>query len=151
CEVQSYVYAARCAGAALARALGRAERAASLDAAAAQLRARFERAFWCDELGSYALALDGDKQPCRGRASNAGHCLFAAIASTEHARGVTDALLDERAFSGWGIRTLDAGEARYNPISYHNGSVWPHDNAIIAMGMARYGHKEACARVLSSL
>jgi glycogen debranching enzyme len=85
------------------------------------------------------------------RASNAGHCLFAGIASAERAHRVVEALLGDRGFSGWGIRTLDAAEARYNPISYHNGSVWPHDNAIIAMGMARYGHKQACARVLSAL
>jgi glycogen debranching enzyme len=151
CEVQSYVYAARRAGAALARALGFADRAAALDAQADELRARFERAFWSEELGSYALALDGDKRPCLVRASNAGHCLFSGIADPERALRVVGALLDDRAFSGWGIRTLDAAEARYNPISYHNGSVWPHDNAIIAMGMARYGHKQACARVLSAL
>jgi glycogen debranching enzyme len=151
CEVQGYVYAARRAGATLARALGDGSRAAVLDDQAEQLRARFERAFWCEPLGTYALALDGDKRPCAVRASNAGHCLFAGIASAEHACRVVEALLDDRGFSGWGIRTLDAAEARYNPISYHNGSVWPHDNAIIAMGMARYGHKHACARVLSAL
>jgi glycogen debranching enzyme len=151
CEVQGYVYAARRAGAVLARSLGLADRALQLDARADELRVRFERAFWCEDLGTYALALDGDKRRCSVRASNAGHCLFAGIASPEHARRVIATLLDERAFSGWGIRTLDAAEARYNPISYHNGSVWPHDNAIIAMGMARYGHKHACARVLSAL
>jgi glycogen debranching enzyme len=151
CEVQSYVYAARRAGAALARALGFADRAAALDTEADELRVRFERAFWSEELGSYALALDGEKRPCLVRASNAGHCLFSGIADPEHALRVVAALLDDRAFSGWGIRTLDTAEARYNPISYHNGSVWPHDNAIIAMGMARYGHKQACARVLSAL
>ena len=151
CEVQGYVYAARRAGAVLARVLGQPTRAAMLDDQAEQLRARFELAFWCEELGTYALALDGDKQPCTVRASNAGHCLFAGIASAERARRVVAVLLDDPAFSGWGIRTLDTTEARYNPISYHNGSVWPHDNAIIAMGMARYGHKEGCARVLNAL
>jgi len=151
CEVQGYAYAARRAGAVLARALGYAERAAMLDGQAEQLRARFELAFWCEELGTYALALDGDKRPCAVRASNAGHCLFAGIASPDRARRVIDVLLDDHLFSGWGIRTLDTAEARYNPISYHNGSVWPHDNAIIAMGMARYGHKQGCARVLSAL
>jgi glycogen debranching enzyme len=151
CEVQGYVYAARRAGAGLARVLGIADRAAELDARADELRVRFERAFWCEELGTYALALDGDKRRCAVRASNAGHCLFSGIASPEHAHRVVATLLDERAFSGWGIRTLDAAEARYNPISYHNGSVWPHDNSIIAMGMARYGHKHACARLLSAL
>jgi len=122
-----------------------------LDGQAEQLRARFELAFWCEELGTYALALDGGKQPCAVRASNAGHCLFTGIASAERARRVVEVLLGGHTFSGWGIRTLDTSEARYNPISYHNGSVWPHDNAIIAMGMARYGHKQACARVLSAL
>lgn len=151
CEVQGYAYAARRAGAALAGALGFADRAAQLDDDAETLRGRFERAFWCEELGSYALALDGDKRPCQVRASNAGHSLFAGIASPERAHRVIDALLDDRSFSGWGIRTLDAAEARYNPLSYHNGSVWPHDNAIIAMGMARYGHKQACARVAGAL
>jgi glycogen debranching enzyme len=151
CEVQGYAYAARRAGAALARALGLGDRAAGLDRDADALRERFERAFWSEELGSYALALDGDKRPCLVRASNAGHCLFTGIASPERARRVVATLLDDRTFSGWGIRTLDAGEARYNPLSYHNGSVWPHDNAIIALGMARYGHKHGCARVLSAL
>ena len=151
CEVQGYVYAALRAGAALATALGIGDRAAELHADADQLRARFERAFWCEDLGSYVLALDGDKRPCAVRASNAGHCLFAGIASNERARRVVDALLDDRSFSGWGIRTLDAAEARYNPISYHNGSVWPHDNALIALGMARYGYKDACARITSGL
>jgi glycogen debranching enzyme len=151
CEVQGYAYAARRAGAVLARALGLIDRATVLDDLAERLRARFETAFWCEELGTYALALDGSKRPCAVRASNAGHCLFAGIASPERASRVIDVLLNEHTFSGWGIRTLDSAEARYNPISYHNGSVWPHDNAIIAMGMARYGHKHACARVLSAL
>ena len=126
-------------------------RAAELDRQADVLRDRFERAFWCEDLGTYALALDGDKRPCRVRSSNAGHCLFTGIVDPARAGRVVAALTDERAFSGWGIRTLAAGERRYNPISYHNGSVWPHDNAIVAMGMARYGYKEACARVLSGL
>jgi glycogen debranching enzyme len=151
CEVQGYAYAARRAGAVLARALGLADRAQALDDQAERLSARFEAMFWCEKLGTYALALDGDKRPCEVRASNAGHCLFTGIVSPERAARVIDVLLHDHTFSGWGIRTLDSGEARYNPLSYHNGSVWPHDNAIIAMGMARYGHKHACARVLSAL
>ncbi|HEX3758042.1 MAG TPA: glycogen debranching N-terminal domain-containing protein [Kofleriaceae bacterium] len=151
CEVQGYAYAARRAGAQLAAALGHTDRAAALAAAADQLQQRFERAFWSEQIGSYALALDGDKRPCEVRASNAGHALFTQIASAGRARCVVDALLDERSFSGWGIRTLDAAEARYNPISYHNGSVWPHDNALIALGMARYGYKQACARITGAL
>jgi glycogen debranching enzyme len=151
CEVQGYVYAARRAAAELARVMGDPARATHLEQQADDLRERFERAFWCEDLATYALALDGAKRPCRVRSSNAGHTLFAGIASHERARLVVDGLLDERAFSGWGIRTLDATAARYNPISYHNGSVWPHDNAMLAMGMARYGHKQAAARLLSSL
>ncbi len=150
-EVQGYVYAARRAGAELARALGETERASKLDKTAEALRERFEKAFWCEELGTYALALDAQRKQCRVRASNAGHCLFAGIVEPARARRVVETLLDERSFSGWGVRTLDARAARYNPISYHNGSVWPHDNAIIAMGMARYGFKQGCSRILSSL
>jgi glycogen debranching enzyme len=151
CEVQGYVYAARRAGAELARVVGEPERAAELERQAEALRDQFERAFWCEELGTYALALDGDKRPCRVRTSNAGHCLFTGIADPAHAHRVVETLLDERTFTGWGLRTLDAREGRYNPISYHNGSVWPHDNAVIAMGMARYGHKQACTRILAGL
>jgi glycogen debranching enzyme len=112
---------------------------------------RFEKAFWCDELSTYALALDGSKEPCRVRTSNAGNCLFAGIATEERARRVAAALTDEISFSGWRIRTVAASEARYNPMSYHNGSVWPHDNALIAAGFARHGLKESAATVLAGL
>ncbi len=139
CEVQGYVYAARRAGAALAAMLGQTQRAGQLMRQAEALRAQFERTFWCEELSTYAVALDGDKQPCRLRASNAGHCLFAGIASPQHAQRVARTLLSPASFSGWGVRTLAASECRYNPMSYHNGSVWPHDNALIAHGLARYG------------
>jgi glycogen debranching enzyme len=143
CEVQGYVYAAKRAGAALAALLGRAGEAAELERQAERLRERFEEAFWCEELSSYALALDGDKRPCRVRTSNAGQCLFSGIASPERARRLARTLLVPESFSGWGIRTVAASEARYNPMSYHNGSVWPHDNALIAWGLARYGHQDA--------
>ncbi len=151
CEVQGYVFAARRAAAALARVLGQEERAKQLERQAEELRQRFEDAFWCEALGTYALALDGAKRPCRVRTSNAGHCLFAGIASPERARRVAQTLLEDAAYSGWGIRTVDSGEVRYNPMSYHNGSVWPHDNALIAAGFARYGLKEAAVRLLSGL
>jgi glycogen debranching enzyme len=150
-EVQAYVYAARMAAAQLATVLGFLERAGVLMRQAAELRDRFERQFWCEDLSTYALALDGDKRQLRVRSSNAGHALFAGIADRERARRVVATLFDERSFSGWGIRTLDAGARRYNPISYHNGSVWPHDNALIAMGLARYGHKHEAARLLAGL
>lgn len=151
CEVQGYVYAAKCAAAKLAAAFGDGERARALAEAAAALRDRFEAAFWCDDLSTYALALDGAKRPCRVRTSNAGHCLFAGIATEEHARRVAATLTDEASYSGWGVRTVAAGEARYNPMSYHNGSIWPHDNALIAAGFARYGLKDEAARILTGL
>jgi glycogen debranching enzyme len=151
CEVQGYVYAAKQAAARLAAVLGQAERARELTRQAQQLQTRFEQAFWCDDLGTYALALDGDKRPCRVRASNAGHCLLTGIASPEHARQLAQTLLSADFYSGWGIRTLAASEVRYNPMSYHNGSVWPHDNALIAYGLARYGLKEEVLRIFTGL
>jgi glycogen debranching enzyme len=150
-EVQGYVFAAKRAAAGCARALGRGELAERLEAEAAQLAERFERAFWCPELQSYAPALDGAKNPCRIRASNAGQVLFTGIASAERAACIADGLLQPQFFSGWGIRTVAAGEARYNPMSYHNGSIWPHDNALIALGLARYGQKAAVERVFGAL
>src|ERR1041384_7184106 len=103
------------------------------------MRPRFEQHFWSEELGTYVLALDGAKRPCRVRTSNAGHALLSGIASPDRALRVVAQLLGQDFFSGWGIRTLAVTEARYNPMSYHNGSIWPHDNALIALGMARYG------------
>ena len=151
CEVQGYVYAAKTAAGELAKILGDAARSRELFKQAETLRRRFEKAFWCDDLSTYALALDGHKQPCRVRSSNAGHCLFTGIATAERARRVATTLTDETSFSGWGIRTLASNEARYNPMSYHNGSVWPHDNSLIAAGFARYGFKESAAMVLTGL
>jgi glycogen debranching enzyme len=151
CEVQGYVYAAKHRAAGLAFVRGDVPRATELTRQAEALRERFERAFWCDDLGTYALALDGDKEACRVRSSNAGHCLFTGIATAEQAAGVARTLFRPESFSGWGVRTLDAGEARYNPMSYHNGSVWPHDNAVVAAGLARYGHKAEALRILDGL
>jgi glycogen debranching enzyme len=139
CEVQGYVHMAKREAARIARALGNEGGAIALEAQADALARRFEHAFWCDDIGTYALALDGKGEPCRVRASNAGHCLFAGIASPPRARRVAEGLFHGELFSGWGVRTLAAGERRYNPMSYHNGSVWPHDNALIAQGLARYG------------
>ena len=150
-EIQGYVFAARNAAAGLADALALPERAAELRAQAEVLRARFEDAFWDDELGTYGIALDGDKGLCRVPTSNPGHCLWTGIASDEHAASVVKHLLDDAMFSGWGIRTVAAGQARYNPMSYHNGSIWPHDNAIAAMGMARYGNVDGAVRVMHGL
>ena len=151
CEVQGYVFAAKRHASKLARALGEEGEGERLSGEAEFLRQRFENEFWCEDLQSYALALDGDKKPCRVRASNAGHALFAEIASPERARLVARSLLASQAFSGWGVRTLSAGQPRYNPMSYHNGSVWPHDNAMIALGLARYGMKAEVLRVTSAM
>ncbi|MGA2342362.1 MAG: amylo-alpha-1,6-glucosidase, partial [Steroidobacteraceae bacterium] len=137
--------------AALAEALGRPDRAAALAAQAEALRQGFEAKFWCEELSVYALALDGAKQPCRVVSSNAGQVLFTGIASAERAQRVARTLLSPSIFNGWGIRTIASSEARYNPMSYHNGSVWPHDNGLIALGFARYGQKQAAAKVFGAL
>jgi glycogen debranching enzyme len=139
-EVQAYAYAARRAAAALASALGEARAAELLLAKAEDLRLRFETAFWCEELDTYAIALDGKKNPCRIRSSNAGHCLFAGIADPERAARVARTLTGPDSFSGWGVRTIAQTEARFNPMAYHNGSIWPHDTALIAAGLTRYGH-----------
>ena len=151
CEVQGYVYAARKSAATMAQALGHEERAAQLRLEAQTLQHQFEGAFWCDDLSTYAIALDGKKRPCRVRSSNAGHCLYAGIASRKHAAAVAEVLMNTQSFSGWGIRTVAAGKARYNPMSYHNGSIWPHDSAIVAAGLARYGYKEAAGKILTGL
>ncbi|MFW5655646.1 MAG: glycogen debranching N-terminal domain-containing protein [Roseicyclus sp.] len=151
CEVQGYAYAALRGAARIATALGDAPRAADLDAEAAALRERFDKDFWCDEIGMYALALDGDKRPCRIRASNAGHALWSGIAAPQRAEAIADQFMGPGFFSGWGVRTVPLGEARYNPMSYHNGSVWPHDNAILAAGLARYGFKKQAARIFTAL
>jgi glycogen debranching enzyme len=150
-EVQGYAYAAYTGAASLASALGKAGRAKELTANAQTLKDRFDAAFWLDELGIYALALDGAKRPLRVVTSNAGHALFAGIAMPDRALRVAEALLAPALFSGWGIRTVATAEARYNPMSYHNGSVWPHDNALIALGFARYGLKAPALRVLDGL
>jgi glycogen debranching enzyme len=151
CEVQGYVYAARQAAAGIAAALGDPERAAALTAAAAELAEKFDAAFWDERLGFYVLALDGEKAPCRVLASNAGHALFTGIARPYRACRVADRLMGPEFFSGWGIRTLGHGQPRYNPMSYHNGSVWPHDNGLIGLGLARYGRAEDAARLCDAL
>ena len=151
CEVQGYTYAAKRGAAYLALVLGDRERSSVLESQAATLRQRFDDAFWCDEISTYSLALDGEKKQCKVRTSNPGHCLYTGIASADHAYGVAHSLISKELFSGWGIRTVASGEPRYNPISYHNGSVWPHDNALIAAGLARYGFKDMAAEILSGM
>jgi glycogen debranching enzyme len=150
-EVQGYVYCAKHLAANCAERLGRSDRARRLRAEADLLAQRFDASFWCPEIETYALALDGNKEPCRVRSSNAGQVLFTGIAKPERATKVADGLLRPQFFSGWGIRTIANTEARYNPMSYHNGSIWPHDNALIALGLARYGHKRSVERVFKGL
>ncbi|HKY01774.1 MAG TPA: amylo-alpha-1,6-glucosidase [Burkholderiales bacterium] len=151
CEVQGYVYLARKLAAQAARALGENNFAAQLETSAETLRLRFETHFWVESMGFYALALDGNKEQCRVRTSNAGQVLFSGIAAPERAAKVAETLFGRDFFSGWGIRTVSTREARYNPTSYHNGSIWPHDNAIIALGLSRYGRMTDVLRLGVSL
>ena len=150
-EVQGYVYCAKQTAARCAERLGHSKQARHLKAQADELAQRFDASFWCPELGTYAMALDGNKQPCRVRSSNAGQVLFTGIARPERAAEVADLLLRPQFFTGWGIRTIANTEARYNPMSYHNGSIWPHDNALIALGLARYGRQRAVERLFKGL
>ena len=139
-EAQAYKYAALLGAADVLTELGEADRARALTAAAAELRDRFEHDFWLDPEGFYALALDGAGAPCRVVSSNPGHCLWLGMTGPDRAAAVVKRLMAEEMFSGWGVRTLSSRERLYNPMSYHNGSVWPHDTAIAAAGLRRYGH-----------
>lgn len=150
-EVQGYVYQAKIQASELALLFGYSKKAKKLRRQAQELKARFQQAFWSEEIKSYALALDRYKNPCRVRASSAGHCLFAGIASKNYARKMVENFFKPEFFTGWGIRTLSSREARFNPMSYHNGSVWPHDNALIAYGLARYGFKKGCLKIMTGL
>jgi glycogen debranching enzyme len=151
CEVQGYVFAAKQAASRIARACGDTPLAEKLAAEAEAMRQRIETAFWCEDVGTYGIALDRDKRACRVRSSNAGHLLLTGVPSAERATRVARQLLESNSFSGFGIRTIAAGEARFNPMSYHNGSVWPHDNALIGIGLARYGLRAEAARLLEGL
>ncbi|HEX3181852.1 MAG TPA: amylo-alpha-1,6-glucosidase [Beijerinckiaceae bacterium] len=150
-EVQGYCYAAFRAMAMLAARRGDEARCAHWNGQADRLRDATEARFWMHESGLYALALDGNGRPCRVRSSNSGQLLYTGLPSPERARAVIDNLLTGPFNSGWGIRTLAEGEARYNPMSYHNGSVWPHDTALCAAGMARYGERAGVIRILDEM
>ncbi len=150
-EVQGYVFAGKQLAARCARRLEKAGLAEKLDAEAKRLAQHFEEAFWCEELGTYALALDGAKRPCAVRTSNAGQLLFSGMIREDRARKVAADLMRPHFFTGWGIRTVALGEARYNPMSYHDGSIWPHDNALITLGLARYGLKHSVEHVFKGL
>jgi glycogen debranching enzyme len=148
CEIQGYAYDARRRTARLARLLwGDPAWADRLDADADHLRDRFEQAFWLPDKGFYALALDGHGVPVPTLTSNLGHLLWSGIVAEEHVDAVAGRLLHEDLFSGWGVRTMAAGQPAYNPIEYHNGTVWPHDNSLIAAGLARYGRRAEAARI----
>ena len=147
CELQGYVFDAWMRMAEVFSAIGEPARAVELQRKASNLQNRFEQAFWCEDLGYYAFALDPDKQPVRSIASNPGHCLWSGIISPERAEKVIGRLMDAELWSGWGIRTLSANHSSFNPNSYHRGSVWAHDNGIIALGCKRYGFSSEVARI----
>jgi len=151
CEVQGYVYAAKKYAAGLAETRNELSLGEKLRKEADLLKIKFNEQFWDDRLNCFVLALDGSKQPCRVITSNAGHCLFTGIATEEHARKLAGTLLHSNMFTGWGIRTLSSAERRYNPMSYHNGSIWPHDNALIAYGLSLYGFKEYSLKVMQGM
>jgi glycogen debranching enzyme len=150
-EVQGYVYMAKHLAGRVAKRIGMMARADELEMQAKELAARFDKAFWCSEIETYAIALDGQKRQCKVRTSNAGQVLFTGIAPRERALAVATSLMRPSFFSGWGIRTVSKEERRYNPMSYHNGSVWPHDNALIAFGFARFGLRAPIERVFKGL
>jgi glycogen debranching enzyme len=150
CEVQAYVYAARLAAADIASALGHDKVARECRERAHKLRERFQARFWCEDIGTYALALDGHKQPCRVRSSNPGHCLFTGIAYPEQAQAVIQLFCQDTFFTGWGVRTIADREALYNPMAYHNGSIWPHDNALIAAGVTNLPNKELALKIFAA-
>jgi glycogen debranching enzyme len=150
-EVQGYAYAAWCAMTDLAERRGEADAAVVWRTRSETLRAAVEDRFWLDELGYYAVALDGKGIPCGVRGSNAGHLLFVGLPTAARAQRVTAQLLAPPFNSGWGIRTLASGETRFNPMSYHNGSVWPHDTALCMAGIARYGARDSVVRLMSGI
>jgi glycogen debranching enzyme len=150
-EVQGYAYAALMTMARFATQRGEVPRAHAWRERAERLAAAIEERFWLEPMDFYAIAIDGDNTPCAVHASNAGHLLYCGVASHRHAAVVADKLLSQRFCSGWGIRTLAEGEARYNPMSYHNGAIWPHDTALCAAGIARYLGPLPVVQILSEI
>jgi glycogen debranching enzyme len=152
CEIQGYVYDAQRRAARLAREVWKDPAlSARLERRAADLRTRFGRDFWMPERGYHALALDGDKHQVDGLTSNIGHLLWSGILDGDQAAATAERLLDDQLYSGWGVRTLGARETGYNPLGYHNGTVWPHDNSLIVAGLARYGYHEAASRIAAAV
>jgi glycogen debranching enzyme len=150
-EVQGYTYAAFRARARFAARAGDLPLARHWEGRASRLKKDFNDAFWLPEQGYFALALDGDKRPVDGLASNMGHCLWSGIVDDDKAALVAERLLSPDMFSGWGVRTLSTRMTAYNPVSYHNGSVWPHDNALIAAGLMKYGFVDHAQRIALAL
>ncbi|HVA80725.1 MAG TPA: amylo-alpha-1,6-glucosidase, partial [Candidatus Binataceae bacterium] len=150
-EVQGYVFAAYTRIAEVAGWLGHTEIAGKLARRAAALKSKFLREFWLERDGMLALALDGDKRPCEVMASNGAHAIATGLLEGDHAAAMCERLLAPDMFSGWGVRTLSANERRYNPMSYHNGSVWPHDNALAAMALGRSGNRPGVIKILEAL
>jgi glycogen debranching enzyme len=152
CELQGYAYDAKLRTARLARRVwGDGELARDLEQAAGTLKDRFNRDYWVSDGDFFALALDGDKKQVATLTSNMGQLLWSGIVADEHAAGVARQLMASPLFSGWGVRTLAQGQPAYNPIEYHNGTVWPHDNSLIAAGLARYGHRDEAARIAKAI
>lgn len=151
CEVQGYAYAAKLGMAAILNALGEDDHATALRTDARLLKERFNRDFWLPERNFFAEALDGEKRRVDALTSNPGHLLWTGIANEDKARAVADTLLAPDLFSGWGVRTMATTEGGYNPVSYHNGSVWPHDNSLILAGLVRYGFTDHAARIVDGL
>ena len=151
CEVQGYVYDAWLKASLLARYLGFSDKAQNLAERAFKLKQKFSEQFWSEGNSTFYLALDADKKPCDVVSSNAGHCLYSGIATEEQAMKVAVNLFSGKMFTGWGIRTLASGEVRFNPMSYHNGSIWPHDNALIAYGLSKYGLKAEVNKITTAL
>jgi glycogen debranching enzyme len=151
CEVQGYAYAAYLARAYFAQEAGDMDGWAHWRRKASELRQAFNERFWLPDRGWFAVGLDGDKRPIDALASNMGHCLWTGIVDPDKAAAVADRLLSPEMFSGWGVRTLATSMGAYNPVSYHNGSVWPHDNALIASGLMRYGFVEHAQRVATAI
>lgn len=151
CEVQAYVYAAYRARARFAAEAGQAQVAGQWRAKAAELQRAFHERFWLPDRGWFAVGLDKDKQPIDALTSNMGHCLWLGLIDEDKAAAVADRLMSPDMFTGWGVRTLAASMGAYNPMSYHNGSVWPHDNALIASGLMRYGFVEKAQRLAAGI
>jgi glycogen debranching enzyme len=148
CEIQGYVYDAKVRTARLARSFwGDPALAERLEREAADLKRRFNHDYWLDERQCFALAINGDGRPVDAVTSNIGHLLWSGIADADKAEACVRHLMDDRLFSGWGVRTMAEGEGAYNPIGYHLGTVWPHDNSLIAWGLTRYGYREEAARI----